>query len=111
MTLLFAVLAMACIASRYRICIAGAEERISAAWDTVSFHLGIPGVRWTYLAHEFGRLDFRTSGNNLTLTDTLGLGGHGQGVLEVIAKDDVLDKHGLNVDTPADGHFLDDFRC
>lgn len=31
MTFEFALFAMACIASRYRICIAGAEDRMSAA--------------------------------------------------------------------------------
>lgn len=65
----------------------------------------------TYLAHQLGRLDLGASGNNLALTDSLGLSGHGERILEVVAEDDVLDEHGLDLDTPAGGHLLDNLRC
>ena len=47
-------------------------------------------------------------GNDLALTDTLALGGHGEGFLELLAEDDVLDEHALNLDTPPGGHVLND---
>lgn len=62
-----------------------------------------------YLAHEFGGFHFSSSGNDLALTDPLGLSCHGEGILQVIAEDDIFDEHGLNHDTPAGSHLLDDF--
>lgn len=31
--------------------------------------------------------------------------------MQLIAEDDVFDKHGFNLDTPAGGNLLDDLRC
>lgn len=65
-------------------------------------------MKWNiYLTHQFGRLDFSTSSNNLTFTDTLRLRSHRKRVLQVFAKDDVLDEHGLNLDTPSTSNVLD----
>jgi len=61
------------------------------------------------LAHQFSGLDFGAGGNNFRLSDTLGLGGHAEGVLELVAEDDVLDQHALDLDTPARGDVFDDF--
>ena len=47
-------------------------------------------------------------GDNLGFTNTLALGSHGEGLLELLAKDDVLDQHALDLDTPASGDVLDD---
>jgi hypothetical protein len=47
-------------------------------------------------------------GDNLALSDTLALGGHGERLLELLAEDDVLDEHALDLDTPLGGHVLDD---
>ena len=63
------------------------------------------------LAHQLGGLDFGASSDDLALTDPLGLRGHGERVLQVAAEDDVLDEHGLDLDTPAGCHLLDDLRC
>lgn len=46
-------------------------------------------------------------GNDLAFTNTLALGGHGQRLLQLLAEDDVLDEHGLDLDTPAGGDILD----
>lgn len=48
-------------------------------------------------------------GDNFALTNSLALGSHGERVLQVLAKDDVLDEHALNLDTPAGGDILNDF--
>lgn len=59
------------------------------------------------LAHELGGLDFSARRNDLALSDTLGLRGHGERVLELVAKDDVLDQDRLDLDTPGGGDVLD----
>jgi len=59
------------------------------------------------LAHEFGGLDLGACGDDFALSDPLGLGGHGEGVLEFVAEDDVLDQHALDLHTPARGDVLD----
>ena len=61
------------------------------------------------LSHELGGFDFSTGSDDLGFTDTLGLCGHGERVLEVVAEDDVLDKHRLDLNTPAPSDILDDF--
>lgn len=66
------------------------------------------GLKCTYLTHQLGRLDLRARGDDLALTDALGLRGHGERVLQVIAEDDVLDEHGLDLDAPARSHLFDD---
>jgi hypothetical protein len=63
-------------------------------------------VAWrTYLC----ALDLCAGRNDLCLSRALALGGHGQTVLQLLREDDVLDEHGLDVDAPAGGGFLDDF--
>lgn len=47
-------------------------------------------------------------GNNLALSDTLALSSHGKRLLELLAEDDVFDKHALDLDTPAGSNVLDD---
>jgi len=53
------------------------------------------------LAHKLSGFDFGASSNNLRLSDTLGLSGHGERVLELVAEDDILDQHALDLNTPA----------
>ena len=62
-----------------------------------------------YLTHQLGRLDFSTSCYDLTFTDTLRLRSHRKRVLQIIAKYDVLDEHGLYLDTPSTSNVLDYF--
>jgi hypothetical protein len=45
--------------------------------------------------------------DNLALSNPLALGRHRQGLLELLAEDNILDKHALNLDTPACGDILD----
>jgi hypothetical protein len=54
-----------------------------------------------------GRLNLRTGRDNLCLTSSLGLSSHGERILEILRKDDVLDEHGLDFDTPAQRGLLD----
>lgn len=63
-----------------------------------------------YLTHQLGRLDFSPSSNNLTLTNPLRLSSHGERVLQLIAKNDVLDQHRLNQDTPGSSNIFDNLR-
>ena len=60
------------------------------------------------LAHELGGLDLGARSNDLGLSDPLALGGHGQRFLELVAEDDVLDKHALDLHAPAGRDVLDD---
>lgn len=46
-------------------------------------------------------------GNNLALTNPLALGSHGERLLQLLAKHNVLDEHALNLYTPAGGNILD----
>jgi hypothetical protein len=57
--------------------------------------------RVSYLAHELGSLDLSASSDDLGLTSSLGLSSHGQRFLQILGEDDVLDKHGLDFDTPS----------
>ena len=59
------------------------------------------------LAHKLGGLDLCAGGNDFGLSDTLTLGGHRQGVLELIGEDDVLDQHALDLNTPTGCDVLD----
>lgn len=61
------------------------------------------------LSHQFGALDFGAGLDDLCLTGSLALGGHGQRVLELLAEDDVLDQHTFYGDTPAGCCLFDDF--
>lgn len=60
------------------------------------------------LAHEFGGLDLGAGGDDFGLADALGLGRHGQRVLQLVAEDDVLDQHALDLHAPAGRDALDD---
>lgn len=60
------------------------------------------------LAHQLGRFDLSAGGDNLALTNSLGLSSHRERILQIVAEDNVLDEHGLNLDTPARSDFLDD---
>ena len=62
----------------------------------------------TNLAHELRALYFGAGGDNLGLTGTLGLGGHGERILQVLVENQVLDEHGLDFNTPSGGRLLDD---
>jgi hypothetical protein len=61
------------------------------------------------LAHQFGRLDLSARSNDLSFTRPLGLSGHGERILQLLAKDYILDEHGLDFDAPARCGFFDDF--
>ena len=60
------------------------------------------------LAHELGALDLGLGGDDLALADALALGRHRQRVLELLAEDDILDEHTLDLHAPAGGDVLDD---
>lgn len=60
------------------------------------------------LAHQLGALDLRLGGDDLALAETLALRRHGERALELLAEDDVLDEHGLDLHAPAAGDVLDD---
>lgn len=55
-------------------------------FEKVKEFVGEWGKR-TYL----GGLDFGAGSDNFTLTNTLGLSGHGEGLLKFVAEDDVFD--------------------
>lgn len=61
------------------------------------------------LAHQLRALDLGARGDDLGLSRPLGLRGHRQRILEILAEDDVLNKHRLNLHTPASCGFLNDF--
>ena len=61
------------------------------------------------LAHQFGGLDFCACGDDFGFSDTFGLGGHGEGVLEFGGEDDVFDEHGFDLDAPSRSDVFDDF--
>lgn len=46
--------------------------------------------------------------DNLALTNPLALGGHGQRLLQLLAENDILDEHALDLYTPPGGNVLDD---
>lgn len=60
------------------------------------------------LAHELGGLDLGLGGDNLGFTQTGALGSHGERLLKLLAEDNVLDEHALDLDTPAGGNVLND---
>jgi hypothetical protein len=66
------------------------------------------GPNLTYLTHELGRFDLSTSGDDLGLTSTLALGGHGEGVLELAGENEVLDEHRFDLNTPSVSYLLND---
>jgi hypothetical protein len=105
-----AVLAIDCIASRYLICMAGALLKMSAACLILFTCQSV--VRWDgdiSFYSQFGGFNLSASGDNLGLSSSLGLCSHGKRVLQFPGKDDVLDEHGFDFDTPAQGGLLDDF--
>lgn len=59
------------------------------------------------LPHQLGGFDLGAGRNDLGLTGTLALRGHGQRVLQLLAEDDVLDEHTLDLDAPAGRDLLD----
>ena len=61
------------------------------------------------LAHELRGFDFGAGGDDLGFSDPLRLGGHAEGVLQLVAEDDVFDEHALDLDAPARGDVFDDF--
>ena len=64
----------------------------------------------TYLTHQLGRFNFGASGNDLTLTNSLRLGRHGKRVLQIVAENNILDEHGLDLHTPPSCYVFDDLR-
>ncbi len=69
--------------------------------EVSDLHGGCAGQNVGRLSHELGGLHLGASGNDLGLSDTLGLRGHGEGVLQLVAEDDVLDEHTLDLYTPS----------
>lgn len=55
-----------------------------------------------------GWTNLSLGGDDLAFTNTLALGGHGQRLLQLLAEDNVLDEHRLDLDTPASRDILDD---
>lgn len=60
------------------------------------------------LAHELRALDLGARGDDLGLSDPLGLSGHRQRVLQLVVEDDVLDQHAFNLYAPAGSDVFDD---
>ena len=60
------------------------------------------------LAHQFRALDLGARGDDFGFSDPLALRGHGEGVLEFVAEDDVFDEHGFDLDAPAGRNVFDD---
>ena len=60
------------------------------------------------LAHQLGRFDFGARGDDLGFSGSLALCRHRQGVLQLLAEDDVLDQHALDLNTPARRDLFDD---
>lgn len=61
------------------------------------------------LAHELRGLDLGARRDDFGLADTLGLRGHGEGVLQLGAEDYIFDQHRLDLHAPAGGDVFDDF--
>jgi hypothetical protein len=83
---------------------------MSAAW-----RINLADSTWSEVSHRrylYEGGDKETylcpGGNDLALSDPLALGGHGERLLELLAEDDVLDEHALDLDAPAGGDILDD---
>ena len=70
-------------------------------------HQQMPGIEIPVDQHASARP--QTSGviDDLALADPFALGGHGQRLLQLLAEDDVLDQHALDLHAPAAGHLLD----
>ena len=60
------------------------------------------------LSHQLGGLDFGAGGDDFGFSDPFALGGHGEGILQLGAEDDVFDEHGFDLDAPARGDVFDD---
>ena len=60
------------------------------------------------MPHELGGLDLGPGGNDLGLSDPLGLRSHAERVLQLVAEDHVLDQHAFDLHAPAHGDVLDD---
>ncbi len=89
---------------------AGADDRMSAAW-----RISLAASTWAavstcthgiYCGKRGAHLGL--GGNDLALADPLALGGHGERLLKLLAEDDVLDEHALDLDAPSGGHILYD---
>lgn len=61
--------------------------------------VGVSGNTVTYLS---------LGGNDLAFTDTLALSGHGERLLQLLAENNVLDEHALDLNTPSSGDILND---
>lgn len=61
------------------------------------------------LSHKLRRLDLGACGYDLGFSNTLGLRGHGEGVLKLVGEDYVFYEHGFDLDTPTSGDVFDDF--
>ena len=59
------------------------------------------------LTHKLGSLNFSPRSNNLGFSGTLTLRSHRERILEILAEDDILDKQGLNLNTPTKRRLLD----
>ena len=77
-------------------------------FEVADLHSGSGGENVGGLSHELGRFDLGLGSNDLGFTDTLALGGHGEGLLELGAENDILYKHALYLDAPAGGNIFDD---
>lgn len=60
------------------------------------------------LAHKLRRLDFGAGRDDLGFSCALALCGHGERILQVLAEDDVLDQHALDLRAPAGSGLFDD---
>ena len=61
------------------------------------------------MAHQFRGLDFSARGDDFGFTDSFGLRGHGEGVLEFGGEDYVFDEHAFDLDAPSRCDVFNDF--
>lgn len=71
-------------------------------------HRGSRGQDISSLAHEFRALHFRARSDDLRFSDPLRLRSHGQGILQLVGENHVLDEHTLDLDAPPGGDVFDD---
>ena len=100
----------------YRLVLRGQEDDLAVrrlghrlhGFEISDLHGWCAGQDVGGLTHEFRGFDLGTRADDLGLTGPLGLRGHGQAVLELLAEDDILDKHALHRRTPSRRSLLDD---
>ena len=119
MTLLLADLAICCTKEKSeqvskRSFDARSGKNIRTGFQLTDLHGSGAGEDISCLSHETGRVNLRSSGNNLRLSDPLLLSSRRQGSGDFGTEDDILDEDTFNGDTPLIRNVsndLGDFEC